>query len=159
MKKRGTRRKGPPKKVLSKEEKSREEVPEPKRESPAENNEPGPKEESPAESNEPAPETAKKRPRRRSRHRRRTPGEKPAEIPSAAPQKSAVELRPKAPPRETVRIKPPLAAVEPSAPKIDVSRPSELSKGNTPPENPSRGSGNSDDPLQRLKKIFEALEE
>jgi len=159
VKKRGPRRKGAPKKVLSKEEKPREEVPEPKRESPAENNEPGPKEESPAESNEPAPETAKKRPRRRSRHRRRTPGEKPAEIPSAAPQTSAAEQRPKAPPRETVRIKPPLAAVETSAPKIGVSRPSELSKGNTPPENPSRESGNPDDPLQRLKKIFEALED
>ena len=144
--KRGPRRKGAPKKVLPKEEKPREE-------------EPGPKGESPAENNEPAPETAKKRPRRRSRHRRRTPGEKPAETSSAAPQTPTAEQRPEAPPRETVRIKPPLAAVEPSAPKIDVSRPSELSKGNTPPENPSRGSGNSDDPLQRLKKIFEALEE
>jgi ribonuclease E len=144
--KRGPRIKGAPKKVLPKEEKPREE-------------EPGPKGESPAENKEPAPETAKKRPRRRSRHRRRTPGEKPAETLSAAPQTSTAEQRPEAPPRETVRIKPPLAVVEPSAPKIGVSRPSELSKGNTPPENPSRGSGNSDDPLLRLKKIFEALED
>jgi len=158
-KKRGPRRKGLPKKVLPKEEKPREEEPGPKGESPAENNEPAPKGEPPVENNEPAPETAKKRPRRRSRHRRRTPGEKPAETPSAAPQASTAEQRPEAPPRETVRIKPPLAVVEPSAPKISISRPSEPSKGSTPPENPSRGSGNSDDPLLRLKKIFEALED
>lgn len=158
-KKRGPRRKGAPKKVLPKEEKPREKEPGPKGESPAENNEPGPKVDSLAENKEPAPETAKKRTRRRSRHRRRTPGEKPAETPSAAPQTLTAEQRPEAPPRETVRIKPPLAAVEPSAPKIGVSSPSEPSKGNAPPESPSRGSGNSEDPLQRLKKIFEALEE
>lgn len=158
-KKRGPRRKGAPKKVLPKEEKPRAEEPEPKGESPAENNEPAPKGESTAENKEPAPEAAKKRPRRRSRHRRRTPGERPAETPSAAPQTSAAGQRSEAPPRETVRIKPPLAAVEPSAPKIGGSRPSELSKVNTPPENPVRGSGNSEDPLHRLKKIFEALEE
>ena len=51
------------------------------------------------------------------------------------------------------------AAVEPSAPKIGVSRPSEPSKGNAQPESPGRGSGNPEDPLQRLKKIFEALED
>jgi ribonuclease E len=158
-KKRGPRRKGVQKKVLPKEEKPREEEPGPKGESAAESNEPAPKRDSPAENNEPAPETVKKRPRRRSRHRRRTPGEKPGETSSAAPQMSAAEQRPEAPPRETVRIKPPLAAVEPSAPKIGVSRPSEPSKGNTPPESPSRGSGNSEDPLHRLKKIFEALED
>jgi len=144
--KRGPRRKGAPKKVLPKEEKPREEEPPPKGESAVENI-------------EPALETAKKRPRRRSRHRRRTPGGKPAETSSAAPQPSSAEQRPEAPPRETVRIKPPLAAVEPSAPKIGVSRPSELSKGNTPPESPGKGSGNPDDPLLRLKKIFETLEE
>ena len=157
--KRGPRRKAAPKKVLPKEEKPREEEPGPKGKSSAENNEPAPKGESAAENSEPTPETAKKRPRRRSRHRRRTPGEKPAETSSAGPQTSTAEQRPEAPPREMVRIKPPLAAVEPSAPKIGVSRPSELSKGNTPPENPGRGSGNSDDPLLRLKKIFEALED
>ena len=158
-KKRGPRRKGPPKKVLPKEEKPGEEEPLPKGETPAESNEPAPKGESAAENMEPAPETAKKRPRRRSRHRRRTPGEKPAESTSAAPQTSTAEQRPEAPPREMVRIKPPVAAVEPSAPKIGGSHPSELSKGNTPPENPVRGSGNSEDPLHRLKKIFEALED
>ena len=157
--KRGPRRKAAPKKVLPKEEKPKEEEAGPKGASPAESNEPEPKVAAEEEDNEPAPETAKKRPRRRSRHRRRTPGEKPAETSSAAPQTSTAEQRPEAPPRETVRIKPPLAAVEPSAPKISISRPSEPSKGSTPPENPSRGSGNTEDPLQRLKKIFEALEE
>jgi len=157
--KRGPRRKAAPKKVLPKEEKPKEEEAGPKGASPAESNEPEPKVAAEEEDNEPAPETAKKRPRRRSRHRRRTPGEKPAETSSAAPQTSTAEQRPEAPPRETVRIKPPLAAVEPSAPKIGISRPSEPSKGSTPPENPGRGSGNSDDPLLRLKKIFEALEE
>jgi ribonuclease E len=157
--KRGPRRKGAPKKVLPKEEKPRKEEPAPKGESPAEKIEPPPKGESAVENIEPAPETAKKRPRRRSRHRRRTPGEKPAETSSAAPQPSSAEQRPEAPPRETVRIKPPLAAVEPSAPKISVSRPSELSKSKTPPESPGKGSGNPDDPLLRLKKIFEALED
>jgi len=157
--KRGPRRKAAPKKVLPKEEKPKEEEAGPKGASPAESNEPEPKVAAEEEDNEPAPETAKKRPRRRSRHRRRTPGEKPAETSSAAPQTSTAEQRPEAPPRETVRIKPPLAAVEPSAPKISISRPSEPSKGSTPPENPGRGSGNSDDPLLRLKKIFEALEE
>jgi ribonuclease E len=158
-KKRGQRRKGAPKKVLPKEEKPGEEEPPPKVEPPAERNEPAPKRESPAENSEPATETAKKRPRRRSRHRRRTPGEKPAETSSAAPQTPTAEQRPEAPPRETVRIKPPLAAVEPSTPTIGVSRPSEPSKGNAPPESPGRGSGNSEDPLLRLKKIFEALED
>ena len=157
--KRGPRRKAAPKKVLPKEEKPKEEEAGPKGASPAESNEPEPKVAAEEEDNEPAPETAKKRPRRRSRHRRRTPGEKPAETSSAAPQTSTAEQRPEAPPRETVRIKPPVAAVEPSAPKISISRPSEPSKGSTPPENPGRGSGNSDDPLLRLKKIFEALEE
>lgn len=158
-KKRGPRRKGAPKQALPREEKPREEVPLPKGEPPAERTESGPKEESPAESGEPAPETVKKRPRRRSRHRRRTPAEKPADTPSAAPQTSAAEQRSEAPPREAVRIKPPFAAIDPSAAKTGVSRPAEPFKGSTPPENPGRASGNSDDPLQRLKKIFEALED
>ncbi|MBU4370596.1 MAG: Rne/Rng family ribonuclease [Proteobacteria bacterium] len=157
--KRGPRRKAAPKKVLPKEEKPKEEEAGPKTEAPAESNEPESNGAPAAEDKEPATETAKKRPRRRSRHRRRTPGEKSAETSSAAPQTPTAEQRPEAPPRETVRIKPPLAAVEPSAPKIGVSRPSEPSKGNAPPESPSRGIGNSEDPLQRLKKIFEALED
>ena len=157
--KRGPRRKSAPKKVLPREEKPKEEEPVPKGEAPAENGEPAPKRESTEGNGEPAPETAKKRPGRRSRHRRKTPGEKPAETPSAAPQTPAAEQRPEAPPRETVRIKPPLVAVDPAAPKTGVSHPSGLSKGNPPPENPGRGGGNPDDPLQRLRKIFEALED
>jgi len=149
--KRGPRRKGPPKKVSPKEEKPKEE--EPRKEEPRQNAE------SPAENHEPAPETAKKRSRRRSRHRRKTPGEKPAETSAAAPQTSAAEHRPEAPPREMVRITPPPTAVEPAAPKISVSRPPEVPKGKAPPENQGRGNGNPEDPLHRLKKVFEALED
>jgi ribonuclease E len=159
--KKGPRKKGAPKKVLPKpkEETPKEEEPDLKEESPPEKTEPAPKGESPAENGEPAPGTVKKRPRRRSRHRRKTPAEKPAETSSAVPQMSTAEQRSEAPPRETVRIKSPLAAVEPPAPRIGASRPSEISKGAPPLENPSRGSGNSDDPLNRLKRVFEALEE
>ena len=159
--KRGPRRKSTPKKVLPKEEKPGEEEPEPKRESPVVNNEPAPNggESSPTENNESTPETAKKRPRRRSRHRRKTPGEKPMEPASAAPQTTTTEQRPEAPPREMVRIKSPVVAVEPSAPKTGASRPAEPSKVNPPPENPARGNVISEDPLHRLKKIFEALED
>ena len=144
--KRGPRRKGPPKKVAPKEEKQKEE-------------EPGQNADSPAENHEPAPETAKKRSRRRPRHRRKTPGEKPAETSSAAPQASAAEHRPEAPPREMVRITPPPTAIEPAAPKISVSRPPEAPKGKALPENQGRGNGNPEDPLHRLKKVFEALED
>ncbi|MFZ4440460.1 MAG: Rne/Rng family ribonuclease [Syntrophales bacterium] len=159
--KRGPRRKSAPKKVLPKEEKPGEEEPEPKRESPVVNNEPAPNggESSPAENSESTPETAKKRPRRRSRHRRKIPGEKLMETASAAPQAPAAEQRPEAPPREMVRIKSPVVAVEPLAPKTSASRPAEPSKVNPPPENPARVSVTSEDPLHRLKKIFEALED
>jgi ribonuclease E len=142
--KRGPRRKGPSKKVSPKEEKPKEE-------------EPRQNAESPMETHEPAPETAKKRSRRRSRHRRKTPAEKPAETSSAAPQASAAEHRPEAPPREMVRITPPPTAVEPAAPKISVSQPPEAPKGKAQPENQGRRNGNSEDPLHRLKKVFEAL--
>ncbi len=145
--KRGPQRKGPPKKVPPKEEKPREE-------------EPGQSADSLTESREPAPGTAKKRPRRRPRHRRKPAAEKPAETSSAAPQTSAAEHRPEAPPREMVRITPPPTAVEPAAPKIGVSpRPPEIPKGKALLENHGRGNGNPDDPLHRLKKVFEALDE
>ena len=159
--KRGPRRKGPPKKVSPKEEKPREEESKeeaPRKEEPRKE-EPGKNGGSPAENHEPAPATAKKRSRRRPRHRRKTPGEKPAETSSAAPQTSAAEYRPEAPPREIVRITPPPTAVEPAAPKISVSRPPEVPKGKALPENQGRGNGNPDDPWPRLKKVFEALEE
>jgi ribonuclease E len=170
--KRGPRRKSPPKKALPEEEKPREEEPgeeaprkealrkeESGKEEPLKE-EPGKNGGAPAENHETAPGTAKKRPRRRSRHRRKTPGEKPAETSSAAPQTSAAENRSAAPPRETVRITPPPVPVEPAAPRISVSpRPPETLKGNAPPENQGRGSGNPDDPLHRLKKVFEALDD
>jgi ribonuclease E len=160
--KRGPRRKSPPKKALPKEEKPSEEEPreeEPRKEEPLKEG-PGKNGESPAENHESAPGLAKKRPRRRSRHRRKTPGEKPAETSSAAPQPSAAENRPEAPPRETVRITPPPVPVEPAASRVSASpRPSEIVKGNAPPENQGRGNGNPDDPLHRLKKVFEALDD
>ena len=58
-----------------------------------------------------------------------------------------------------VRITPPPTAVEPAAPKISVSQPPVAPKGKAPPENQGRGNGNPDDPLHRLKKVFEALED
>lgn len=158
-KKRGPRRKAAPKKVLPKDEKPKEEEAAPKVESPVEKTEPAPTGAPPPENGEPVIETPKKRPRRRSRHRRKTPGEKPAENLSASPQATTAEQRPEAPPRETVRIKPPTAAIEASTPTIGASHPAEPVKGATSPENPGKGSRNSDDPLQRLKKIFEALED
>ena len=165
--KRGPRRKSPPKKASPKEEKPREEEPKeeaPRKEEPRKEEllkeEPKNNGGSPAENHEPAPGTAKKKPRRRSRHRRKTPGEKPAETSSAAPQTSAAEHRSEAPPRETVRIRPAPVAVEPAVPRISVSpRPPEIPKGNAPPENQGRGNGNPDDPLHRLKKVFEALDD
>jgi hypothetical protein len=137
--------------VSPKEEKPREE--EPRKE------EPGHKADSPTENREPAPETVKKRSRRRPRRRRKTSGEKPAETSSAAPQISAAEHRPEAPPREMVRITPPPTAVEPAAPQISISRPPEVPKDKAPPENQGRGNVNPEDPLHRLKKVFEALED
>jgi len=163
---RGQRRKGPPQKVLPREEKPREE--ESKEEEPIkaeprkvepQKEEPGQKADSPVESSEPAPETAKKKPRRRSRRRRKATGEKPALTSPAAPQTAAVERRPEAPPHEMVRITPPPVAALPAAPKIIVSRPPEAPKGKEPSENQDRGNGSPEDPLHRLKKVFEALED
>jgi len=163
--KRRARRKAPPKKALPNAEKPREEEPKedaPHREEPGEETprmeEPGKNGGAPAENQESAPATAKKRPRRRSRHRRKTPGEKPAE--TAAPQPSAAEPRSAAPPRETVRITRPPVPVEPAAPRVGAApRPPEIPRGNAPPENQGRGNGNPDDPLHRLKKVFEALDD
>jgi hypothetical protein len=58
-----------------------------------------------------------------------------------------------------VRITPPPAAALPAAPKIIVSRPPEAPKGKEPPENQDRGNGSPEDPLHRLRKVFEALED
>ncbi|MBN2437284.1 MAG: Rne/Rng family ribonuclease, partial [Deltaproteobacteria bacterium] len=149
--KREPRRKGPPKQVLAREEKQKEE--EPRKEEPAQSTE------SPTQKHEPAPETVKKRSRRRPRRRRKTMGEKPAETSSAVPQIPETERRSEAPPREIVRITPPPTAAEPAASKTIVSRPPEAPKGKAPPENQGRGNGNHEDPLHRLKKVFEALED
>jgi ribonuclease E len=168
--KRGPRRKSPQRKPLPKGEKAgaeepKKEIPpkeEPRREEPVkeepEREEPAKNGESPVESHEPAPVTVKKRPRRRSR-RRRKPGEIPAETSPAAPPTSAAEPRPEAP-RGTVRITPPPAVVEPAVPRISASpRPAEVPRGNAPQESLGRGNGSTDDPLNRLKKVFEALDD
>jgi ribonuclease E len=109
-------------------------------------------------------EPAKKRPHRRSRHRRKKPGEKPANGTPAAPSAVAVPdaeppKPPKAPPpaRQPVRIKPPAAAAEFTPEKGVTARPPEAPK---PAATPERGSGNQknqEDPLQRLRKVFETL--
>jgi ribonuclease E len=120
----------------------------------------------PAESNEPV----KKKSHRRSRHRRKKPSEKPAEgTPAATPApvtatptvsetKSLPEAAPLA--REPVRIKPPVAATEPDPRKSITHRTPEVPKSPAPPEKPEKpekANGIFDDPLQRLKKVFETL--
>ncbi len=108
---------------------------------------------------------AKKRSHRRTRHRRKKPGERPAEgapADTAAPATpAAVETKmpPEAPlpPREPVRIKPPAAVVEPASPKSISPRTPETP---TPPAAPVKESGNqghAEDPLHRLRRVFETL--
>ena len=124
--------------------------------------------ESPAEAREPQPVTGKKRPRRRSRRRRKTPGEIPGETSSAEPPTSAAASpasaaahRPESAPREAVRITPPpAAAAAPVPPRVAAAtRPPEAPRGNVPHESPGRGNGSTEDPLHRLKKVFEALDD
>jgi ribonuclease E len=121
----------------------------------------------PAESQEPV----KKKSHRRSRHRRKKPGEKPAEAAPAAQQAPAAPpatatptaAETKSPPeaalsaREPVRIKPPAAVNEPDLRKSITSRTAEIPKSSAPTEKPEKVNGNNDDPLQRLKKVFETL--
>ena len=104
-------------------------------------------------------EPAKKRPHRRSRHRRKKPGEKPANGTPAAPSAAALPEAetpkpPEAPPpaRQPVRIKPPAVAAEPGS-----SRPPEAPKPAAPPERGGRNQKDQEDPLQRLRKVFETL--
>ena len=122
----------------------------------------------PAENQEPV----KKKTHRRSRHRRKKPGEKPVE---AAPAETALPAAPpatatstvvetKSPPeaapsaREPVRIKPPAAVTEPDPRKSITSHTAEVLKSPAPAEKPEKVNGaNQDDPLQRLKKVFETL--
>jgi ribonuclease E len=120
----------------------------------------------PAESNEPV----KKKSHRRSRHRRKKPSEKPAEgTPAATPAPvtatpTVLEMKPlpEAAPlaREPVRIKPPVAATEPDPRKSITHRTPEVPKSPAPTEKPEKAekaNGIFDDPLQRLKKVFETL--
>jgi hypothetical protein len=62
--------------------------------------------------------------------------------------------------REPVRIKPPVAATEPDPRKSITHRTPEVPKSPAPPEKPEKpekANGIFDDPLQRLKKVFETL--
>jgi ribonuclease E len=115
----------------------------------------------PAENLEPI----KKKSHRRSRHRRKKPGEKPTETssstpaPPAAPPATAIPAAAEtkslpapdtAPPpaREPVRIKPPAAVIGP-VPRKSILPPAS--------EAPEKANATHDDPLQRLKKVFETL--
>ncbi len=118
----------------------------------------------PAEIHEPV----KKKPHRRSRHRRKKPTDKPAETaptipaappatapPTAAETKSSPDATPAA--REPVRIKPPAAVNEPDPRKSITPRTPETPKGPALKEKPEKADGNHEDPLQRLRKVFETL--
>ncbi len=119
----------------------------------------------PAEGREPA----KKRSHRRPRHRRKKSGERPAEggmaqqagQPAAAAgpasafagptaQETRPAPEPSQPPHEPVRIKPPAAAADPVR-KETPARPA------APPKAAEKANGTPEDPLHRLKKVFEAL--
>jgi ribonuclease E len=110
------------------------------------------------ESQEPARKPAKKRSHRRTRHRRKKPGEKPAEgAPAATPAVAETKSSPETPPREPVRIKPASAESEPVSRINGNSLPPEPPKNQSMPENQGKGSGNREDPLHRLKRVFESL--
>jgi len=112
----------------------------------------------PTESQEPAREPAKKRSHRRTRHRRKKPGEKPAEgAPATTPAAAETKSSPETPPREPVRIKPAPAASEPVSRINGNSLPPEPPKNQAMPENQGKGSGNREDPLHRLRRVFESL--
>ncbi len=154
---RGSRRKGVSQKVSPRDEKPREEELREEK-SKIEPQEEKPKAEEPQKNgevlsgnHESAPGTAKKRPRRRSRRRRKPAGERPVETTAAAPQIPAAAPPAQAPPQEKVRIRPAQAAVEAAARKIGASSPPEVPK--------ARGNGAPEDPLHRLKKVFEALDD
>jgi ribonuclease E len=117
----------------------------------------------PAENHEPV----KKKSHRRSRHRRKKPSEKPVEAaPASAPVPAAAlpavsETKPLPEPvppaREPVRIRPPVAAHEPDPRKAIAHRTPEVSKGQALTDKPEKANANHEDPLQRLKKVFETL--
>jgi ribonuclease E len=115
----------------------------------------------PVEVNEPV----KKKTHRRSRHRKKKPVEKPAngetvETPAMAiPEVAEVKSGPDAvlPAREVVRIKPPAETVRYEAPKSILPRVQEAPKIPVPSEQVDKGSRAADDPLHKLKKVFESL--
>ena len=150
----------PPKEIEDEEEEEPESEEQQMVEEPKKNGEAPP----PAENHEPV----KKKSHRRSRHRRKKPGEKPAEAVPAIPAvplatatpvsveaKSSPEAAPLA--REPVRIKPPAALTEPDPRKSITLRTPEVPVSPTPTEKPEKVNGIHDDPLQRLKKVFETL--
>ncbi|MDA8126004.1 MAG: Rne/Rng family ribonuclease [Deltaproteobacteria bacterium] len=111
-----------------------------------------------------APPPAKKKTHRRSRHRRKKPAES---IAAGVPAETSGEAIPAAgetglsvvtqPPREPVRIKPPAVVVEPASPQDVAPRTPEAPKTAAPT---GRGNGKpagDEDPLLKLKKIFETL--
>ncbi len=106
-----------------------------------------------------AADTVKKKSRRRSRRRRKPSGEKPAGTPPAVPQASANGSRAEsAPDRGAPPTPTSSAAVESEAPRTIVPKP-RASDVAAPPETEGRGNGFQEDPLKRLKKVFETLED
>jgi len=107
-------------------------------------------------------EPAKKKSHRRSRHRRKRPSDKaPETVPSAPPETGSpatAETRPSPgtpqPAHEPARLPP--AGVEP-APRMSITHRTESPKGQAPKEKAEKSAGNHEDPLQRLKKVFETL--
>ncbi|MBU2227052.1 MAG: Rne/Rng family ribonuclease [Proteobacteria bacterium] len=117
----------------------------------------------PTEKQEPAREPAKKRSHRRTRHRRKKPGEKPAEGTPAVtptipvPAVAKTKKPPEAPPQEPIRITPAPAAGASAPPQNGAVHPPEPPQNQAAPENQGKKSGNHEDPLRRLKKVFESL--
>jgi ribonuclease E len=117
----------------------------------------------PTEKQEPAREPTKKKSHRRTRHRRKKPGEKPAEgTPAATPTIAVPAVAetakpPVSPPQEPVRITPAHGAGASAPPRNGSVRPPEPPKNQEAPENQGKGSGNREDPLHRLRRVFESL--
>ena len=109
---------------------------------------------------EPAP--VKKKTHRRSRHRRKKPAEAPPpalrqRLPALSHRRGGNEAAGAAPPpREPVRIKPP-AAVEPVTPQVGAPRAPEAPKTAVPSGKGNGKQAGDEDPLLKLKKIFETL--
>ncbi len=153
---RGSQRRAAPRSVAPMEKTSGEEPagaekPDKEEKEESDQAEPGENTHTPIEGQELLPKTAKKRPRRRSRRRRKPSGERSLEAAPASAQipEAAPPVQP--PPQEAVRIKPARPAVEPAATKIN---------GTAVPAVPkARANGIPEDPLHRLQKVFEALDD